>query len=136
MNRLFASLALLCGLCTALSPALAADPVRTRFARAVYEQSAADINHGRPQAMLRAVVVLRVRLGTNGHWVPEVVRENDEQPEMTRRALACVEALVADLEMPDAERRDLQKNGFLEAWLFQNDGRFALKTLALPQLGL
>ena len=30
----------------------------------------------------------------------------------------------------------LHREGFLEVWLFQNDGRFALKTLALPQRGL
>ena len=27
----------------------------------------------------------------------------------------------------------LQNDGLVEAWLFQNDGRFALKTLAKPQ---
>lgn len=136
MDRLFAAIALLCGLCTDQSQAGTLDQVRARFAHAVYEQSAAEINHDRPQAMLRAVVVLRVRPGANGHWVPEVVRENDEQPELTRRALACVHRLVAEIDVPEADRRELQKNGFMEVWLFQNDGRFALKTLALPQHGL
>jgi hypothetical protein len=27
----------------------------------------------------------------------------------------------------------LRNDGMIEAWLFQNDGRFALKTLAKPQ---
>ena len=30
-------------------------------------------------------------------------------------------------------RQLLQTQGVIEAWLFQNDGRFALKTLARPQ---
>jgi hypothetical protein len=29
----------------------------------------------------------------------------------------------------------LRGEGLVEAWLFQNDGRFALKTLAKPQRG-
>ncbi len=29
----------------------------------------------------------------------------------------------------------LRREGFVEVRLFQNDGRFALKTLALPQRG-
>ena len=29
----------------------------------------------------------------------------------------------------------LRNEGLIEAWLFQNDGRFALKTLAKPQRG-
>jgi hypothetical protein len=134
--RLLASIALLCGLCTGHAQAQVVDKVRTQFARAVYDQSGAEINRDRPQAMLRAVVVLRVRLGAAGHWLAEVVRENDEQLELTQKALASVNRLVAEIEVSDADRRDLQKNGFMEAWLFQNDGSFALKSLALPQRGL
>ncbi len=104
MYRLLAAIALLCGLCTGHARAEAVEKVRTQFAHAVYEQSGGEINHDRPQAMLRA--------------------------------LACVNRLIAEFEVSDGERRELQKNGFLEAWLFQNDGRFALKTLALPQRGL
>jgi hypothetical protein len=40
------------------------------------------------------------------------------------------------MEMSTAASEQLHREGFLEVWLFQNDGRFALKTLALPQRGL
>lgn len=136
MNRLLAQFLLLCGLCTGQANAQAVDQVRTQFAHAVYEQSGGEINHGAPQALLRAVVVLRVRLDAEGHWVPELLRENVNQPELTQRALACVHRLKAAIDVPESLRLELQQNGFVEAWLFQNDGRFALKTLALPQRGI
>ena len=36
-------------------------------------------------------------------------------------------------EVHAAMAEQLHHEGFVEVWLFQNDGRFALKTLALPQ---
>ena len=112
------------------------DQVRRGFAQMVYQDSRPDINLDAPQPMLRAVVVLRVRLNELGRWSAEVMRENDVEPELTRKALASVEHLETAMEVsaPLAER--LHREGFVEVWLFQNDGRFALKTLALPQRGL
>jgi hypothetical protein len=79
------------------------------------------------------VVVLRVRLDEQGRWKAEVFRDNPEQPEMTQRALASVERLPAPMGLSPQARQLLQTQGVVEAWLFQNDGRFALKTLAKPQ---
>jgi protein TonB len=112
------------------------EPVRRGFAQLLYEDAGPDINRGAPQPLLRAVVVLRVKLDEIGHWTADVVRENDEQPELTRKALASVRHLARTLEMSTAASEQLHREGFLEVWLFQNDGRFALKTLALPQRGL
>jgi hypothetical protein len=55
---------------------------------------------------------------------------------MARKALASVGHLARTMEIPAAAVEQLHREGFLEAWLFQNDGRFALKALALPQRGL
>ena len=112
------------------------DRVRVSFARSVYEHCAADINREAPQPLLRAVVVLRVRLAQDGHWAPEVMRENDEEPTLTRKALDSVATAEIPPDLPDEERDDLTMNGFVEAWLFQNNGHFALKSLAKPQRGL
>ena len=135
MHKLAASF---CLVATLLGSAISAradslDQVRRGFAQRVYEDSRADINMDAPQPMLRAVVVLRVRLNELGHWAAEVMRENDVEPELTRKALASVEHLgmAAEASSPLAEQ--LHREGFVEVWLFQNDGRFALKTLALPQ---
>ena len=112
------------------------DQVRQGFAHMVYEDSAPDINLAAPQPLLRAVVVLRVKLDALDHWRAEVMRENDVEPGLTRKAIASVEHLARTLEVSAPMSEQLHREGFVEVWLFQNDGRFALKTLALPQRGL
>ncbi len=82
------------------------------------------------------MVVLRVRMNDRGRWAAEVMRENDVEPELTRKALASVEHLATAMPVSAPVAEQLHREGFVEVWLFQNDGRFALKTLALPQRGL
>lgn len=125
-------------LCAALLAAAGAraesiDQVRRGFAQMVYEDAAPDINREAPQPLLRAVVVLRVRLDAQDHWHADVMRENDVEPGLTRKAIASVEHLPRAMEMSATMAEQLHREGFVEVWLFQNDGRFALKTLALPQ---
>jgi hypothetical protein len=129
----FVCLMSLVGLCVA-ARAQNLDDTHASFANAIYQRNASDIHRGRPQALLRAVVVLHVKLDETGHWIGEVVRDNDQQPEMTRKALASVAALEPVREMSEDIRRLMRTVGFNEVWLFQNDGHFALRSLALPQL--
>ena len=109
------------------------DQVKADFARAVYLNSAAQVHNEQPQALLRAVVVLRIKLTDQGQWAAEVFRDNPDQPEMTRAALESVSKLPVPVGLSTKARQMLQSDGLVEAWLFQNDGRFALKTLAKPQ---
>lgn len=113
--------------------AQSADQVKADFARAVYLHSAAQVHNERPQPMLRAVVVLRIKLGDNNQWQAEVFRDNPDQPEMTRAALESVARLPVPVGLSPKARQLLRNDGLIEAWLFENDGRFALKTLAKPQ---
>ena len=137
MRHVLASLCAAAALMSAVGAhAESLDQVRRGFAQMVYQDSSPDINLERPQSMLRAVVVLRVRLNERGRWSAEVMRENDEQPALTRKALASVEHLPRALDVAAPVAEQLHREGFVEVWLFQNDGRFALKTLALPQRGL
>ncbi len=112
------------------------EQVRKEFAQKVYEDSAAEINREAPQPLLRAVVVLRVKLNEAGHWAAEVMRDNNLEPGLTRKAIASVEHLATPANVPEPLVEQLHRDGFVEVWLFQNDSHFALKTLALPQRGL
>lgn len=116
--------------------AQSADEVKADFARAIYNHSAAQVHNDRPQPLLRAVVVLRVKLDEQNQWKAEVFRDNPDQPEMTRAALESVARLPGPVGMTPAALDLLHHDGLIEAWLFQNDGRFALKTLAKPQRGV
>lgn len=116
--------------------AQSAEQVKADFARAVYLSSATQVHNDPPQPLLRAVVVLRVKLDEQNRWQAEVFRENSEQPEMTRAALASVARLPNPVALSPQALQMLRNEGVIEAWLFQNDGRFALKTLAKPQRGV
>lgn len=115
--------------------AQSADQVRADIARRVYAHSATQVHDQRPQPLLRAVVVLCIKLDDQGRFVAEVFRENTEQPEMTRVALESVQRLPAPVGLTPAAQKLLREDGVVEAWLFESDGRFALKTLAKPQRG-
>ena len=122
-------------LSTGAALAQSADQVRDAFARQVYAVNAAQINNDRPQPLLRAVVVLRIKLDDQGQWAAEVFRDNPEQPEMTRAALASVSRTPVPTGLSPTAVLQLRTEGLIEVWLFQDDGRFALKTLAKPQRG-
>lgn len=142
MNRHASKLAAVAALATVLlwgSPGAAqaqtADQVKADFARAVYLHSAGKVHNERPQPLLRAVVVLRVKLNEQNQWQAEVFRDNPDQPEMTQAAIASVAQLPAPVGLSPKALQMLRNEGLVEAWLFENDGRFALKTLAKPQRG-
>jgi hypothetical protein len=61
-----------------------------------------------------------------------VIRSNDTQPEMLQRALTTVRRAVAPTP-PSGVQSELMNEGFMETWLFDNDGTFQVRTLAKPQ---
>ena len=78
------------------------------------------------------MVVLNVKLDEGDKWHAEVVRTNEQQPEMLARALETVER-APHIQMSDEVKDEMRRNGFMEAWLFDNDGSFQVKTLAKAQ---
>lgn len=109
------------------------DDVRLAFAQAVHEAAPEYIHQRNPQPLLRAVVVLNLKLQDDDRWQPEVVRTNDQQPEMLQRAMDTA-SRVRLTEVPAELREHLQRNGIYETWLFDKDGSFQVKTLAKAQL--
>jgi len=126
---------LLAGCLLALAkPAVAGvpDEVRRDFAKAVYTGSPHLVHNRNPQPLLRAVIVLNVKLNHEGRWQAEVLRTNDEQPEMLARAIETVHRAPA-LDLPMHVKDEMRRDGLIEAWLFDNDGSFQVKTLAKAQ---
>lgn len=132
-----AAAAALATLVVAVGPAAAQteEQVKTEFARAVYQASAGLVHDERPQPLLRAVVVLRIKLDAQNRYTAEVFRDNPQQPAMTQVALDSVAKLPPAERLGPRAQEMLRGEGLIEAWLFQTDGRFALKTLAKPQRG-
>lgn len=115
-------------------PAIAGvpDDIRKDFAHAVYNGSPELVHNRNPQPLLRAVIVLNVKLDEGDRWRAEVVRTNDEQPEMLVRAMETVRR-APPIQLTEEAKSELRRNGFIEAWLFDNDGSFQVKTLAKAQ---
>ena len=74
-----------------------------------------------------------IYVNEEGRWAGEVFRDNPTQPELTQKALDSVAALPPPTGLSPEAVEALRNEGLIEAWLFQTDGRYALKTLAKAQ---
>ena len=87
----------------------------------------------RPQALLRSVVVVKYIVDSSGNLVrSEIARSNHDR---TTEATA-LSTLRKSAPFPKPSPH-LLRNGRLEmheSWLFNNDGRFQLRSLALAQM--
>jgi len=108
------------------------DEFRHEFAQAVYASSPELVHNRNPQALLRAVVVLNIKLGEGNAWVTDVMRTNRDEPAMLARAVEAVKRVQIH-DVPDSLREELSRNGINETWLFDKDGTFQVKTLAKTQ---
>lgn len=110
------------------------DEYKLALAQRVAQVNSTHVFIGRPQALLRSVVVVKYSVGPTGNLLrSEVMRSNrDRATEST--ALTTLRK-TAPFPKPPAE---LLRNGrvdLIETWLFNNDGRFQLRTIAEPQMG-
>lgn len=115
------------------STAPTVDAYKRDLAQRISEVNSTRVYPGRPQALLRSVVVLRYAVDARGNLVrSEIVRSNRD---------GATEAIaLASLRSTSPFPKPLPhllRNGRLEiseTWLFNNDGRFQLRTIALPQM--
>jgi protein TonB len=103
------------------------------LAQRISQTNSTKVYAGRPQALLRSVIVVKYVVDSGGNLLrSEILRSNrDNQTEAT--ALASLKS-SAPFPKPMPH---LLRNGRIElseTWLFNNDGRFQLRTIALPQL--
>lgn len=115
------------------STAATVDSYKADLAQRIYAVNSTQVYTTRPQALLRSVVVLKYTVDGGGNLVrSEIARSNhDRATEAT--ALATLRK-SAPFPKPSPH---LLRNGRLEmheSWLFNNDGRFQLRSLALVQM--
>jgi protein TonB len=115
------------------STAATIDSYKADLAQRIYAVNSTQVYTTRPQALLRSVVVLKYTVDSAGNLVrSEIARSNhDRATEAT--ALATLRK-SAPFPKPSPH---LLRNGRLEmheSWLFNNDGRFQLRSLALVQM--
>ena len=116
----------------ATSTARTVDAYKRDIALRISEVNSTKVFLGQPQALLRAVIVLKFTVDAGGRLMrSDIVRTNhDGAAEAT--ALASLRT-TAPFPKPASS---LLRNGRVElseTWLFNNDGRFQIRSVALAQ---
>jgi periplasmic protein TonB len=106
---------------------------KTQVAQRIEDVNASVITPGHPQAMLRSVVVLTFLVGKGGEVLKASVFRTNGDDVAERVAMTT---LKRSAPLPAPPKALLNRAGqveLMEAWLFNNDGRFQLQTLAASQ---
>ncbi|CAN0619208.1 periplasmic protein TonB [Burkholderia multivorans] len=106
---------------------------RTAVAERVAERNPSGLVTGTPQAMLRSLVVVAFTVDRDGQLVNSSVYRSNGDSEAERIALASLRR-AAPLPPPPAQV--LNGNGqveLMESWLFNDNGKFQLKSIASAQ---
>lgn len=116
------------------SAANSLDEYKLALAQRVSQVNSTHVFIGRPQALLRSVVVVKYTVDANGSLLrSEIMRSNrDRATEST--ALTTLRK-TAPFPKPPASLLRHGRVELIETWLFNNDGRFQLRTVAEPQMG-
>ena len=117
----------------ATSTARTADAYKRDIALRITEVNSTKIYLGQPQALLRAVIVVKFWIDGNGKLLrSEIVRSNrDSAAEAT--ALSTLRN-TAPFPKPASGLLRGGRVELTETWLFNQDGRFQIRSVAEPQL--
>jgi protein TonB len=116
------------------APPLSLDDYKRHIAGAILTANSALTYEGTPPHLLRAVVVLELTIDASGavRGVRTLRTPDDELAAVAVRSARAAGPLLAP--PPELLRRgELQ---VVETWLFRDDGRFQVRTLAEPQARL
>ena len=118
----------------ALSAATSPDAYKVEMARRIYAASA-DIATGPPQDLLRAVIVLNVTIDSNGQPGHIAIQRSPGDAEAEQRAIQSVWRGAPYARPSNALLRGAGSFELSETWLFNDDGRFQLRSVAPLQTG-
>lgn len=115
------------------SSASSIDGYKRDLALRISEVNASKVYAGRPQALLRSVVVLRYAVDARGNLVRSEIMRSNRDRETESIALATLRN-SAPFPKPSSHLLRRGQLELSETWLFNNDGRFQLRTIAQPQM--
>jgi protein TonB len=109
------------------------DLYKKELAQRIEQANADKVYVVRPQALLRSVVVVQFVVDANGKLVSSQIRRSNHDNETEASALASLRS-AAPFPKPPAK---LLRGGRLElheTWLFNDDGRFQIRSTAQQQI--
>jgi protein TonB len=117
----------------ATSTASTLEGYKRDLAQRISQTNSSKVYDGRPQALLRSVIVLKYVVDSRGNLVRSEIMRSNRDRDTEAIALASLKS-TAPFPKPLPH---LLRNGRVEiseTWLFNNDGRFQLRTVAQPQM--
>jgi len=109
------------------------DQYRLAVAQRITERNPSYVLHGKPQAMLRSLVVVSFTVDRNGQLVASGIYRTNGDDEAEGTALASLRR-ASPLPQPPAKLLDGRGHlELMEDWLFNDNGKFQLRELAAPQ---
>ena len=114
----------------ALDPAL--EDWKRTAAEKVYAVNRTQLFEGRPEHLLRAVIVVEVTVDREGRVTRSKILRSPGIAALDSAALGSLKA-ASPLPAPPSKLVTRGPLVFSETWLFRKDGRFQLRSLALAQ---
>jgi protein TonB len=115
------------------SAAVSVDDYKRDLATHISRRHADKVFAGRPQALLRSVVVLRYSVDSRGQLLRSEIWRSNRDRETEATALATLRG-SAPFPKPAAHLLQRGRLDIAETWLFNNDGRFQLRSIAEAQM--
>jgi periplasmic protein TonB len=112
-----------------VSTAKGIDAYKAQIAKLIYRASSKEIFEGAAPPLLKSIVVLEVSIDAKGSARARVVRSNGFK-ELEQRALQSVKRASP---LPRWSSAGSKPVTYYETWLFRNDGRFQIRSIAPPQ---
>ncbi|HEV2609348.1 MAG TPA: TonB family protein [Noviherbaspirillum sp.] len=117
----------------ATSTASTVDGYKRDIAQRIVQVNSTQVFIGRPQALLRSVVVVRYAVDARGNLVHSEIQRSNRDKVTEATALATLRN-SAPFPKPASNLLRRGRVEISETWLFNNDGRFQLRTIAEPQM--
>lgn len=103
------------------------------LAQRIVQVNSTKVYTSRPQALLRSVIVVRYAIDSQGKLIRSDIMRSNRDGENEVTALTSLRK-AAPFPKPASHLLRHGKVEVSETWLFNNDGRFQLRSLALPQM--
>lgn len=117
----------------ATSTATTLDDYKRGLAQRIVAVNSTEVYVGRPQALLRAVIVVKYYVNADGQLLrAEILRTNKDR-KAEASALAAVRR-AAPFPKPDSKFLRRGEVEIAESWLFNDDGRYQLRSIAEQQM--
>lgn len=116
-----------------ISNASTLDGYKRDVAQHISQNNSAKVYSGHPQALLRSVIVLKYVVDAHGNLLKSAVVRSNHDRETEATALATLRN-SAPFPQPATHLLRQGRIEISETWLFNDDGRFQLRTIAQPQM--